>query len=360
MTSALTKLITGASVASLMAVGLYGCDRLKRRGSADPAKSRIEAKRQQLACASRAANDRVKGAIFDEAIHARNGDRANLDMLADYSQARMEQPMVESRDTVLDLTRCKGRFVLEIPPGAERGLGGQRRLQADINYSAQGAADGTGLVYKVDGAEPIVETLAAFSLSGLAYRPPPAIDSPSAGPEAYGSTPRASADIRSEPSLASQEPAPTPQARPALPPQQRVSLPQRAPAAQPATPRASAVGHAEVRPVSPVSSGPRSGEATVRAFYSALARGNGAAASSQVIPEKRASRAYSPAAMSQFYGRLPEPIRLTGIAPLSDGTYRVRYRYSAGRSHCNGAAVVRLTNRGGRSLISSIRALSGC
>src|SRR5207245_6254024 len=97
----------------------------------------------------------------------------------------------------------------------------------------------------------------------------------------------------------------------------------------------------------PVARSTSSGEATVRAFYGALGSGNGGAASSQVIPEKRSRGAYSAEAMSRFYGHLAQPIRLTSVAPVSDGRYRVTYRYSAGRSHCNGTAVVRLTNHGG-------------
>jgi hypothetical protein len=116
----------------------------------------------------------------------------------------------------------------------------------------------------------------------------------------------------------------------------------------------------EPRQQAPISRRSGSGEATVRAFYGALGAGNGAAASSQVIPEKRSSRAFSPGAISRFYGRLPEPLKLTSIVPVSGGAYRVTYRYSAGRSRCNGSAVVKLANRGDRDLIRSIQSLSGC
>jgi hypothetical protein len=113
-------------------------------------------------------------------------------------------------------------------------------------------------------------------------------------------------------------------------------------------------------PSTPSSAAGGSGEATVRAFYGALGAGNGAAASAQIVPEKRSSRAFSPEAITRFYGRLAEPVRVTSISPLPGGRYRVSYRYSAGRSHCNGSAVVSLTNRGGRDLIRSVRALNGC
>jgi hypothetical protein len=102
------------------------------------------------------------------------------------------------------------------------------------------------------------------------------------------------------------------------------------------------------------------GEAVVRAFYGALGRGAGAEASALVVAEKRSSRAFSAQAISRFYGGLREPLRLTAITPVARDAYHVNYRYSAGRSRCDGQAVVRLTSRDGRDLIRSIQALSGC
>lgn len=102
------------------------------------------------------------------------------------------------------------------------------------------------------------------------------------------------------------------------------------------------------------------GEAVVRAFYAALGRGDGARASALVVVEKRGGGPFSPRAISRFYGALPEPLRLTAITPLAPEVYRVSYRYSAGRSRCDGAAVVTLTPRNGRDFIRSIRALNGC
>jgi uncharacterized protein YecT (DUF1311 family) len=76
----------------------------------------------------------------------------------------MENPVVKSRDEKLNVTVCTGRFVLELPPGSERGFGGQRRLVADVEYAAQAAVDGSGPVYRLSGAEPIIYRLAAFDL----------------------------------------------------------------------------------------------------------------------------------------------------------------------------------------------------
>lgn len=102
------------------------------------------------------------------------------------------------------------------------------------------------------------------------------------------------------------------------------------------------------------------GETAVRAFYHALGRGDGGTASALVVAEKRSAQAFSPQAISRFYGRLPEPLRLTSITPIAGGAYRVTYRYSAGRSPCDGAAVVSVASRDGRNLIRSIKALNGC
>lgn len=344
-----TNLRFAGNLILALSVGLCGCDRFKRNDPAQAARVRAEVKRQQVACGSASAGDRLKNAIFDEAVAQRRDNHANLDVLADYSVARLQDPVVKGWDRSLDITHCKGRFILEVPPGAEPAFAGERQLQADIDYTAQASADGAGFVYQQKGAEPLIARLAAFNLGTGAYRPPPAIDEPQVPTEvarpstvAEAEAPLARRNASSPPSL---RPAPS---RPVEPgPEKRVS---------------SAGEGSSTEPSAPARIAGRSGngEATVRAFYGALGAGNGTAASSQVIPEKRSRGAYSPAAMSRFYGRLPEPIRLTSIVPLAGSAYRVTYHYSAGRSRCSGSAIVSLTNRGGRNLIRSIQALNGC
>ena len=339
---------------------------MKQSDPTETGKLLAQAKRQQSACASAAAYDGLKGLLFDQAIAGHKGDRANLDTLADYSVVRMERPVVKGWDPSLDITRCKGRFILEIPPGAERAFGGERRLQADIAYTAQAAADGNGFVYQQQGAEPIVARLAAFDLASGSYQPPPAIDAQPGGAQAPQPTLMAKADL--PPKLQVEEtPRPAPTARPRL-------APIRAAPTAPARPMSPAprqvsgserVASVEAREPLPAaeragSGESGSGESVVRAFYGALGAGNGSAASARVIPEKRSSQAYSPEGISRFYGRLREPLRLTRVVPVAGGGYRVSYGYSTGRSRCNGSAIVRLSNRGGREFIRSIQALSGC
>ncbi len=147
-------------------------DLKSRQAGARPEATKQQQERLQDACASPSTYARLKEVAFEEAVRIRNSDPANLDRLAAHSVVRMENPVVKSRNDDLNVTVCTGRFVLELPPGAEAGFGGQRRLVADIEYAAQAAADGSGLVYQMNGAEPIVYRLASFDLRGQTYRPP--------------------------------------------------------------------------------------------------------------------------------------------------------------------------------------------
>jgi hypothetical protein len=146
-------------------------------------------------------------------------------------------------------------------------------------------------------------------------------------------------------------------------PRQEASDGPAAPRARQGAPVARFVGlskRSEPRALPPVLSATDAGEEVVRSFYGALGRGDGEEASAHVVAEKRSSAAFSPEGISRFYGGLREPLRLTAVTPLGNGEYRVSYRYSAGRSRCNGEAVVSLASDDQGKRIHSIRALNGC
>lgn len=140
--------------------------------------------RLRKACASEATYDRLKELVFDQAAGIRTSDSRPLDPIAASSVVRMEDPLVKSRDDDLDVTVCSGRFILELPPGAENAFDGMRRVSAEVEYSAQAAADGSGLVYQMDGAEPIVYRLATVGLNGRGLPQMTEIPQPSAPPAA--------------------------------------------------------------------------------------------------------------------------------------------------------------------------------
>jgi uncharacterized protein YecT (DUF1311 family) len=130
----------------------------------DMSKAELTAEQDRIrrGCASEVTYQRLKELAFDEARRIRGSESPNLDRLATATVLRMEEPLVKSRDEKLNVTVCRGRLILELPPGVEGAFAGQRRLVANVEYAAQAAADGSGLVYQMDGAEPIVYRLANF------------------------------------------------------------------------------------------------------------------------------------------------------------------------------------------------------
>ncbi len=159
---------------ALTSLGLAGCDWMQKPPpKAEKTEKELQREQQarlRRACASDLTYDRLKELAFDEATRIRNRDPRDLDGLATASVVRMEEPVVKTRDEALNVTVCQGRFILELPPGAENAFDGERRLAANIEYAAQEAVDGSGLVYHMEGAEPIIYRLA--TVGGLSARPP--------------------------------------------------------------------------------------------------------------------------------------------------------------------------------------------
>ncbi|MDB5662733.1 MAG: hypothetical protein JWN59_1071 [Sphingomonas bacterium] len=157
-------------------LGAAGCKKLEPKGAnSEMSSAELTAERDRIrrGCASEITYQRLKELAFDEARRIRNAESANLERLAAASVIRMEEPLVKSRDDKLNVTVCTGRLILELPAGSEAAFGGERRLSANVEYAAQAAADGSGLVYQMDGAEPIIYRLAAFEMrGGLPGRPP--------------------------------------------------------------------------------------------------------------------------------------------------------------------------------------------
>lgn len=238
----------------LLAASLPACGWLKPNQPAakEEAAERNEAlaKRVARACASETTYQRLKDLAFEEAREVHNAQSPLLDRLASVAVLRMEEPVVLSRDEELNVTACRGRMVLELPPGTERAFGGRRRLSAEVEYAAQSAADESGMIYQMTGAEPIVYRLAAFELSQRG-------GAPAAAPAASARTEEirtAEADFAAAPAPIAPEPAPVPSAAPTPPP---AAPPRPAPAVEPSTRRAQA-------PTFPAEPPARRAEAPVR------------------------------------------------------------------------------------------------
>jgi uncharacterized protein YecT (DUF1311 family) len=149
-----------------LSVLLLGCDRWPGKtdeaDAAAAAKARLEGMKET--CASKLTYVRLKEYVFDQAAQVGNSDPRRLDPLAAHSVVRMDDPVVKSRDDDLNITVCEGRFVLNLPPGIHDAFGGKPVIEANVEYAAQVAADGSGLVYSMTGAEPIIYRIATLGL----------------------------------------------------------------------------------------------------------------------------------------------------------------------------------------------------
>jgi uncharacterized protein YecT (DUF1311 family) len=209
-------------MAALFAAGLSGCSWTEPKTPAADERTakekRATAARLKRACGSAETYDRLKAFAFDEAAKIRRGGSPMLDSIATGVTVRMENPVAKSRDEELDVTVCEGHLVFDLPPGLQDAFDGDTRLEADVEYAAQAAVDGSGLVYQMQGAEPIIYRLAALGLRDGAVQPsvataravPPAVTSPEQAPPVIAAAP--------PPPVAAAPRPPVQQPRPAAPP----------------------------------------------------------------------------------------------------------------------------------------------
>lgn len=99
----------------------------------------------------------------------------------------------------------------------------------------------------------------------------------------------------------------------------------------------------------------------VTAFYSALSVADGETAAALVIPDKRGKGPFNEVNIHSFFSTLDKPLRLRGANLRDESVVEVTYDYvKAGGEVCNGKANVRTTYAFGKTLITGIKALSGC
>jgi uncharacterized protein YecT (DUF1311 family) len=147
-------------------------------------------------CASQATYDAMKRELFRRAAQVRGSDEQPYARLADFALLRVDGPAVQGLDDQIQSVSCTGTAVLDLPPGVAV-AGGRRALSADIDYSIQPAADGTGKVIRLGNADAIVIPLATLSRTSVpqaqapalpegnavATEQPPAAQAPSQGPQ---------------------------------------------------------------------------------------------------------------------------------------------------------------------------------
>ncbi len=113
-------------------------------------------------CASKATYDLIKRELFRRAAQLRGSDQAAFDQLSAHSVVRMENPVMESEDEGTGAVNCSGSLSIDLPPGVAV-VGGRRSLTADVDYTVQPAADGSGAVVLLRNADAIVAPLATLA-----------------------------------------------------------------------------------------------------------------------------------------------------------------------------------------------------
>ena len=116
----------------------------------------------EKACASKSTYDLIKRDLFRRAAQVRGSDQAAYEQLSTVAVLRMENPVMESEDSSTGAVNCSGSLFLDLPPGVAV-VGGRHTLTADVDYSVQPAADGSGPVVFLRNAEAIVTPLATLS-----------------------------------------------------------------------------------------------------------------------------------------------------------------------------------------------------
>jgi uncharacterized protein YecT (DUF1311 family) len=115
------------------------------------------ARRLHGVCTSPQTHIRLKELAFDEAAKRRRGEAAALDQAAAGARAAMVEPIAATGEANGGVVVCSGRLLLELPSPDRTE---PRRLASQIEFAAQVASDGSGLVFELEGAEGMIGELA--------------------------------------------------------------------------------------------------------------------------------------------------------------------------------------------------------
>lgn len=149
----------------------------------DPQLAASQAPDEAKRCASQTTYDLIKRDLFRRAAQLRGSDQAAYDKLSAFAVLRMENPVLESEDSSTGALNCSGSLSLDLPPGVAV-VGGRRTLTANVDYTIQRSADGSGDVVLLRNADSVVAPLATLArVSQPAPAEPTANETASEEPE---------------------------------------------------------------------------------------------------------------------------------------------------------------------------------
>jgi hypothetical protein len=120
------------------------------------------ARNPEKLCASKATYDLIKRDLFRRAAQLRGSDQAAYDKISASASLRMENPVMENEDSSTGAVHCSGSLSIDLPPGIVA-VGGRRTLSANVDYTIQPAADGSGNVVLLHNADTIIAPLATLA-----------------------------------------------------------------------------------------------------------------------------------------------------------------------------------------------------
>lgn len=141
---------------------------LSRRGDSNQDKlgqsdvAAAEGKSPSTKCGSQKTYELIKREIFRQAADTRGSDATAFDRIAAGASVRVERPLLRAREEEADRLRCSGTLSIDLPPGLSV-VGGRRTLNSAIEYVVQPAADGSGDVVMIQGADAIIVPLATLA-----------------------------------------------------------------------------------------------------------------------------------------------------------------------------------------------------
>jgi uncharacterized protein YecT (DUF1311 family) len=161
-----TIALIGALLLLILLVAFFATrgnpDQDKLTGSETAADNAATASDPSKLCASKATYESIKHDLFRRAAQVRGSDQPAFDTLSNYASLRMEHPVMESQDRTTGAVNCSGSLSLDLPPGVAI-VGNRRTLTADVDYTVQPAADGSGPVVLLRNVDAIVTPLATLT-----------------------------------------------------------------------------------------------------------------------------------------------------------------------------------------------------
>jgi uncharacterized protein YecT (DUF1311 family) len=116
-------------------------------------------------CSSQATYDLMKRELFKRAAELRGSDQTTFNKLGSYASLRVEAPLLQQENEDIGSVTCNATVTLDLPPGVSV-VGARRSLSADVLYTIQPAADGSGNVLTLANGEGIITPLATLARTG--------------------------------------------------------------------------------------------------------------------------------------------------------------------------------------------------